>query len=282
MRLPGGLALTSEFDPTGRVEINNEFSFKPLTGFVELSIMEGRLFESTQAQRVSNTLAAALDSLAQKKATCESVANLCVPDRQFLMRELALLMGIDQIWLSSSCHACEEKFDLEIRLSELPVIAANDEYPLVSVKLDKGLYNFRIPNGHDQVLLTQCENEQQMRQLLLSRCLIALNGKKVDEVKNFPDISFTTAEFERISEQLEDVSPGIVTNISTQCPACHSDNQVAVDPYVCLSNYSDNIYHEIHQLAWHYHWSEQEILQMPRVRRKKYLQLIDSARGVNA
>ncbi|MCK7500249.1 MAG: hypothetical protein MZW92_65580 [Comamonadaceae bacterium] len=37
----------------------------------------------------------------------------------------------------------------------------------------------------------------------------------------------------------------------------------------------------VHRLAWHYHWSEAEILALPRGRRAHYLALIDAARGMS-
>ena len=38
---------------------------------------------------------------------------------------------------------------------------------------------------------------------------------------------------------------------------------------------------DVHRLAWHYHWSEAEILALPRGRRAHYLALIDAARGMS-
>lgn len=35
-----------------------------------------------------------------------------------------------------------------------------------------------------------------------------------------------------------------------------------------------HLYHEVHQLAWHYHWSEREILAMSRAKRRRYLALL--------
>jgi len=36
----------------------------------------------------------------------------------------------------------------------------------------------------------------------------------------------------------------------------------------------------VHTLAWYYHWSEAEILALPRARRQLYLSRIDRARGM--
>jgi hypothetical protein len=36
------------------------------------------------------------------------------------------------------------------------------------------------------------------------------------------------------------------------------------------------LFEEIHHLAYHYHWGEQEILAMPRSRRRQYLSILAS------
>jgi hypothetical protein len=37
---------------------------------------------------------------------------------------------------------------------------------------------------------------------------------------------------------------------------------------------SGGLYEEVHHLAFHYHWSEREILDMPRAKRRRYLALL--------
>ena len=36
----------------------------------------------------------------------------------------------------------------------------------------------------------------------------------------------------------------------------------------------DRLFAEVHTLAYHYHWSEHEILSLPRARRHRYLELL--------
>jgi hypothetical protein len=36
------------------------------------------------------------------------------------------------------------------------------------------------------------------------------------------------------------------------------------------------LYEEIHYLAYHYHWTERDILEMPRAKRRRYLNLLVS------
>jgi hypothetical protein len=45
---------------------------------------------------------------------------------------------------------------------------------------------------------------------------------------------------------------------------------------------ADRLLDEVHAIAWHYHWSESEILDLPRARRRRYLDLIASSLGTRA
>jgi hypothetical protein len=44
----------------------------------------------------------------------------------------------------------------------------------------------------------------------------------------------------------------------------------------------ESILHDIHQIAMHYHWSQESITALPRQRRKQYLKMIHAARGMEA
>jgi hypothetical protein len=55
---------------------------------------------------------------------------------------------------------------------------------------------------------------------------------------------------------------------------------VGIDPYYCLQHRQEAISADIHTIACNYHWSEAEILALPQKRRRRYLRLIDRARGM--
>ena len=55
---------------------------------------------------------------------------------------------------------------------------------------------------------------------------------------------------------------------------------MGIAPYGALARTPAGLLAEVHRLAWHYHWSEAEILALPRHRRQQYLRLIDAARGM--
>ncbi len=70
--------------------------------------------------------------------------------------------------------------------------------------------------------------------------------------------------------------------MQTECPECGAANNVDLDPYRVLARSSDELLRQVHQIATHYHWGEAEILAMPRMRRQRYLDLIDRDRGMGA
>jgi len=76
------------------------------------------------------------------------------------------------------------------------------------------------------------------------------------------------------------VSPWVVTELAASCPACGGTHPVALDPYVIMRRSASELYDEVHTLAWYYHWSEAEILVLPRARRQLYLSRVDRARGM--
>jgi len=79
---------------------------------------------------------------------------------------------------------------------------------------------------------------------------------------------------------MDDASPAIVTEVQAGCPHCGKDNRVELNPYSALNRSENRLLTEIHQIALHYHWSERDILMLPRARRSAYLRLIDRTRGM--
>jgi hypothetical protein len=39
---------------------------------------------------------------------------------------------------------------------------------------------------------------------------------------------------------------------------------------------AEGLYEEVHHLAFHYHWTEREILELPRTKRRRYLAILAS------
>jgi hypothetical protein len=257
MLLPGGIVRDGER--------RRRFTFRPVDGALEVALAEAVAAPSMPAA-VTSALAAALADLGGEPATAETVRSLAVGDRQFLVRQLSAHLGRDRVWLTAGCGSCGEAFDFEVAQAELPVKEAGAGYPYAEVDMPRARLRLRIPTGADQEAIADLDDEQAAR-CLVERCLLA--GTPED------DEALALAE-----AAVESASPEVALAVLAICPGCGTSNEVAVDPYLLLMAAPQDLFLEIHRLASSYHWSEGEILALPRSRRQIYLRLIDQARGL--
>jgi len=261
MQLPGGLVENG----TRR----RDWAFRPLSGALELALAEAGENAASTPAAVTHALALALDRLGGEAATPPRVASLCVGDRQFLMRELDRHLGHEGGWFQAACGQCGARFDFSLDYADLPVQEAGAGYPQAQIDMDGRQLRFRLPTGADQESLADLP-EAQARPWLLRR----LAGEP--EALGTPKQDLIAAA----EAALEAIAPGIVLRVQTACPECGGGNEVELDPYRALARSSDSLLREVHQIATHYHWSEADILNLPRPRRQRYLQMIDRARGM--
>jgi hypothetical protein len=266
--LPGGIS-----GPDG---IARDYSFVPATGNLELALADAAARGAPLPEGVSAVLAAALETLGGEPASRERVAKLAVGDRQFLMRCLAVYLGMDDIWLSADCAACRARFDLAVRLSTLPVKPAGPGYPYAAVETGRVRLRVRVPTGADQAAIRPDLDAGDSLGALLERCIVDSSPTGL----GFQDLS--AQDIEAIDAALEAIAPEVGTTAEAVCPDCGYVNLVELDPYACLwSRGGDDIYEQVHILAGYYHWSEEAILSLPPARRRRYLSLIESRRGVD-
>ena len=264
MRLPGGFWNGSER--------RRDFAFRSITGAVELAIAEATASDTALPRKVTVALTAALDHLGGEPADVSRVHHLAVGDRQFLMRHLAHTLGTAANWLTASCRKCGCQFDLFIDQSDLPTKEAADTFPYATVDTRLGRCRVRVPTGADQEATASIEDDRTAVRVLARRCVVEIDDD--DETMELDD-----EDIARIDAALEAVAPEVATVASTACPDCEYVNHVYADPHVCLTIASDALFDEIHLLATTYHWAEQEILELPRDRRRTYLRRIDSRWG---
>lgn len=264
MQLPGGMAENGG--------IVRDFAFKRITGEVELALAEAtRDGDPLPAARVTRVLCVALAHLGGETADATRVDGLCVGDRQFLVRALAGHIGIASSWLTATCHACDTRFDFLIDQQRLPVKPAGPGYPYAELDTSLGRCRFRVPCGGDQQAVAELTMGDAI-QALVQRCLVA-SERALDT-----DSRFDEHDLLAIEASLETAAPEVTVEAAVRCPECGADTIIAISPYAPLDAIDGGIFEEIHELASHYHWSEAEILALPRGRRRRYLELIDRAR----
>lgn len=260
MRLPGGLWQQGC--------LQHEAGFRPVDGHLEMALAEVAGGVGDIPGRVSAALVAALARIGSLTPDAALVEALSVADRQFLMVKLACHLGLERVWLRAACSHCQCQFDFALDFAAIPVKPAAHGYPFADLELSSGRVRVRAPTGQDQRAILSLPDTQQASVELARRCIVG------------PSVELSGQDITRIESALEALAPELATHASAQCPECGGNNAVEIDPYYCLGRVGNELFVEIHQLAVHYHWSEAEILGLPRWRRKKYLALIDRTRGM--
>lgn len=267
--LPGGLHSDQG--------LQTRAQFRPLSGRVEQALFDFRQQEN-QPAFVSQILAEALDTIGEFPATMEAVGQLSIPDRQYLMVRLAALLEGEHVWLKIHCVNCDAPFDAEFNRCDLPVEKAAHGFPFCNINIDDRELSLRVPNGRDQEDLLKL-SEVQAQQLLLQRCIKSLNGA----VPSSEALStFSSRDVAIIEQALEEISPSVCSGLLLVCPECDKEQRAAIDHYRFSDFGEVTFYDEIHTIASHYHWSEADILDLPRTQRQRYVGLINRSTGGGA
>lgn len=244
---------------------------RPLTGALEQALQGQLDAASSWPEAVSGALTVAVASIGKEACSRELIDSLSVADRQYLLLTLARLLGGDVFWSAARCPSCQALFDLELRRSQLPVKPAAEGFPFVDVQVAGQQRQARVPTGADQLAIVHLDEARAVHELV-ARCLLAAPG--LDPVE-----SLSSDDIERIGSALDDVAADVGTFVATGCPECGAGHVVAVDPFGLSASGTSHLYREVHALALCYHWSEAEILALPRERRHLYLSLIEEDQG---
>ena len=77
---------------------------------------------------------------------------------------------------------------------------------------------------------------------------------------------------------MHELAPPVDLEIEGACPECGAAFTATLPVakfFISELRQAGGIEREVHCLAWHYHWSEADILSLTRSRRRRYLDLID-------
>ncbi len=217
----------------------------------------------------------------------ERAAALTVGDREALLLHLRRATFGERLQAVLQCPACGEKLDLDLEVSALlvpPRACEGAEHELeLEAEGRRFKLRFRLPTGADQewVAGLAAEEPEAAVAALLERCLLACEneaGKPLDALS--PVIA--TA----LSARMAELEPQAEIDLGAACPACGESFSSLLDvgAYFAqeLSEQSDRLWREVHLLAWHYHWSEREILALPARKRRRYLRFVAEAQGEEA
>lgn len=261
--LPGGLCLSD-----GGVALEAEL--RPLAGADEewLAWASPSL---TGAAVVSELLARTVARVGGFAPGLDGCRALLAGDRDYLLLCLRRETLGPHVSARTSCPACGEPFDLDFEVDDVPVERRPQSgagvYETEVVRADgrRLRVHFRLPTGGD---LEAIAGEGDALAALVRRVVVSVDG----------DEPLDEQALDELDAAIGERAPRVELAMDVVCPSCDAEHSLDFElaPFVLeeLAVAPRQLMREVHGLAFHYRWSEEEILRMPRAKRRAYLDLI--------
>jgi hypothetical protein len=283
--LPGGF-----WDAAGT--LHRDFDLTPLSGRDE-----ELLLAPSPAGESASLVTAVLSRCVRRVGTISPVSSdvvreLLVADRQYLLLRLRQLTFGDQVRAHLFCPwpDCGQRVSVEFSIAAVPVTESADRARWYSLTLSPeatgrdddspSAVRFRLPNGADQEEVSPwlMVNEARALTLLLERCIESIGpvtSPSEDQVAALSPRART-----EIEQSMESLAPRVEQTMEATCAECGRAFLAPFDVqrffFGDLRADSDLLYREVHYLAYHYHWSESEVMAMSREKRRLYLDVLGS------
>ena len=274
-------------DEAGR--IHRQTAFRALTG-KEDEILANR-GDISSAGLVSELLAACVQKIGDISPINLSITrSLSVADRQYLLFQLRSVTFGKKVQAIVQCPAddCGSRIDIDFNIDQLPAARPNTaweyQFPL-SDDACKCLNQpgsrdvcYRLPIGEDQEYIAAIAmvNEAEALTHLLARCVTVLGDIQRPSVDVFRTLPSRVRR--EIETCLNDTLPGNDLLMDIDCPEC---GRAFLAPFNIQKFFFGELLitnavlrKEVHYLAYHYHWSESEIMAMPRQKRRHYIETL--------
>jgi DNA-directed RNA polymerase subunit RPC12/RpoP len=260
--------------------------------------------DAPNSTRVTHLLRSCLRSLEGQPATTETAGRLLLADRDYLVLQLRRLTLGDPIMAVFRCSACSSRMDVDLAVSQVPVRVRPQQAASYSIELPEGggrMVSFRLPTGDDQEAIVRAHagasaslppsqlegagqypvgQDPQMAGMdeaadaLLDRCLLSDGGQPL-----------SVEDRCAVGDAMGALAPEVELELELACPEC---GHVFLVPFDTTAFFLEemrmrghHLLREVHTLAAFYHWSESDILDLQRDRRRAYLHLVSEATRVN-
>lgn len=220
----------------------------------------------------------------KEELTTGLLTQLLPVDLDYLAIQLLRATYGDVQFLTLRCpHAdCDAKIDVQPDLSDVRAESLPDALVADTPLPDGREIRLRLPVVADRIACFDLPDRRD-RELVL-RCTVDSAERLTREEVNALD----DALLARLAKELLERSPRLDLSAELQCIECDRPFRFVYEPVPQLLSAMDasrpRVFAEIHQIAWHYHWSLSDILALSRSRRHAFLELIaaelDAARGL--
>jgi hypothetical protein len=229
----------------------------------------------------------------------ELARDLLVCDRNYLvlkLREMTFGARVDAVL---RCLACARPMDVTFSLDDIEVESRPlparffraELSPAAAFRDGEGIEHreveFRLPTGADQeaaaCVYHEDEGEHSAHELILARLVRRVGGGEEFEESEESDVSFAAllndAARSEVESRMSQVSPAAEIELDGECPECREQFETSFDLTAFfaaeMQNNLRSLERAVHLLAFHYHWSEGEILSLTRRKRQRYIELVE-------
>lgn len=244
------------------------------------ALMDAELLEAAEACGGRHHIDAAvlLACLADPDLDTAAAPELSLGRRDRLLLELRAATFGQRIDLAAPCPACGELLAVGLTAEALRIDGAlpddtGRERPEV-VLPDGRRARLRPLNSLDLAAVAHLHDPAEARHALARRCL------EPSPPPGEPELRLPEDLLDTIAHRLAELDPQSDVFVALDCPACGQPWQAPIDIGLVLAHDIEaaarRLLDDIHDLASAYHWTEAEILALPRARRHRYLERVRS------
>jgi hypothetical protein len=255
---------------------------RPLCGHDEAFLLENCASLSS-ASRTTALLARCLHRLGPMEPVApEAVRMLTVGDREALLLHLRRLTLGEKMGCVLKCPnpSCSQSMELNLEVSELllPPYNYSSETHERTIVADAVSYRvrFRLPNGsdHETAASLAVSDPDAIVETFLRRCVQEITNAASGERMN----TLPAAVAEALDDKFKELDPQAEIMLDLTCPACGASFCSLLDSaaYLHYELVGERLhfYRQVHSLAFHYHWSQEEILSLTPRKRQLYFDLL--------
>ena len=232
-------------------------------------------FDSPRPRLVSEVLNTCLIRSSRTAPERDSIEGLPVGERLAMLIKLVQSCGLDILTVTIACERpeCGQSYELEL---DLPAFYELHRTATVVDRLEVenrgSILSLRRPTAEDQYRW-QVQNFKNTKQAAEQMALSIVVESDMDMSSPIPE-----ATIQAIGKVLQSADPLLAPMVRSECPDCGNWQEQPLDLGLVLLHHLEGIQtgvlEAIHQIARAYHWTEEQILNLPVKRREQYLNLI--------
>ena len=176
---------------------------------------------------------------------------------------------------TSDCSSCGQKMEWEttVDMFKLQPINVTPHQVLIQMALKNNDISIRLPNSLDIMEVESGTYSELSENQLLEKCI-------VNSSRPIGDIDKISQDFkEEIFHKMEEKDPQANIQMNLACPECENEWTATFDImqylWVEINEWAIQLMNDIYLLARDFGWSENDILNMNRFRRKIYINMIN-------